>query len=115
MGVLDAASAVFSVEEARSVVREGLAEALDTMAGMCGNPGQDTVFNDYVAPAFQEAVGPVNDGWNDVDIGEYMDFMGEIVDEGNSIMADAYDEAQAILSEIEEALEEAQEDIELEE
>jgi vacuolar-type H+-ATPase subunit H len=34
-----------------------------------------------------------------------MDFMGEIVEEGNQIMADAYEFAQEILSELEEALE----------
>ena len=77
------------------------------MNGMVGNAGQQTVFNDYVAPAFREAAGPINDGWPGVDIGEYMDFMGEIVEEGNSIMEDAYAEAQEILSELEEALEEA--------
>lgn len=96
----------FSIAEARGVVREGLSDALSTMEGMIGNAGQETVFNDYVVPAFREnAQSDIEDGWEDVDIGEYMDFMGEIVDEGNSIMADAYEQAQEILSEAEEAAE----------
>jgi hypothetical protein len=100
-----------SIAEARSVVREGLSEALATMEGMIGNAGQQTVYNDYVVDAFQEnAQADINDGWSDVDIGEYMDFMGEIVDEGNSIMADAYEAAAEILSEIEEAAEGAGDD-----
>jgi hypothetical protein len=97
----------FDIAEAREIVREGLDDALTTMSGMVGNAGQDVVFNDYVEPAFREnAEASIDDGWTDVDIGEYMDFMGEIVEEGNSIMADAYDEAQEILSEAEEAAEE---------
>ena len=101
----------FSIAEARGVVREGLDDALSTMNDMVGNAGQDVVFNDYVVPAFKEnAQADIQDGWTDVDIGEYMDFMGEIVDEGNSIMGDAYDEAQEILSEAEEAFEGAGDD-----
>jgi hypothetical protein len=103
-----ALSGGISIAEAREVVRAGLSDALDTMSGMVGNAGQETVFNDYVVPEFREnAQADINDGWTDVDIGEYMDFMGEIVEEGNSIMAAAYEEAQAILSEIEEAAEAA--------
>jgi hypothetical protein len=105
------ASSGLSIAEARAVVKEGLSEALGTMSGMIGNAGQDAVYNDYVVGAFQEnAQASIDDGWSDVDIGEYMDFMGEIVDEGNSIMADAYDEAAEILSEIEEAAEGAGDD-----
>jgi hypothetical protein len=99
------ASSGLDIAEARDIVREGLKDALSTMDGMVGNAGQQSVFNDYVEPAFIENTGRIEDGWTDVDIGEYMDFMGEIVEEGNSIMADAYDEAQDILSEIEEAME----------
>jgi len=105
-GAFSIASSGLSIAEARSVVKEGLSEALGTMEGMIGNAGQQTVYNDYVVPAFQEnAQADIEDGWSDVDIGEYMDFMGEIVDEGNSIMADAYEAAQEILSEIEAAAE----------
>ena len=109
MGLFDLFSggitAAIDISEARELVNEAFQEALDTMEGMVGNAGQETVFNDYVVPAFQDAKGPIEEGWNEVDIGEYMDFMGEIVDEGNSIMADAYDQAQEILSEAEEAVE----------
>jgi hypothetical protein len=109
MGLFSLFSSVFDagidITEAREIVNEAFMEAIDTMQAMVGNAGQQTVFNDYVVPAFQDAKGPIEDGWNDVDIGEYMDFMGEIVEEGNNIMADAYDEAQEILSELEEEAE----------
>ena len=93
------------IADARELVRQAYNDALDTMEAMVGNAGQAAVFNDYVVPAFQEARGPVQDGWAGVDIGEYMDFMGEIVEEGNAIMEEAYEEAQAMLSELEEAAE----------
>lgn len=105
---LSAISSGFDIAEARNVIREGLEEALLTMESMVGNAGQQAVFNDYVQPQFtQNAQASVNDGWEDVDIGEYMDFMGEIVEEGNQIMADAYQLAEEILSELEEAAEES--------
>lgn len=109
MGLFDiftaAVNSAIDITEARELVNEALQEALGTMEGMCGNEGQLSVFGDYVVPAFEDALGPIGDGWNEVDIGEYMDFMGEIVEEGNSIMSDAYDQAQEILSELEEEAE----------
>ena len=99
-------SSTISISEARSVIRQGLEEALSVMEGMVVNAGQATVFKDYVEPEFRtNAQADIEDGWEDVDIGEYMNFMGEIVEEGNQIMADAYELAQEILSELEEALE----------
>ena len=97
----DAVDIGISYAEAQNIINESFQEALAIMEDMCANEGQTTVYNSYVVPAFQEAKGPIDDGWQDVDIGDYMDFMGEIVDEGNSIMADAYDAAQEILSELE--------------
>lgn len=98
------------VAAARQVVRDGLIEALTTMENMVGNEGQQSIFDSYVSPAFIENIGPIDDGWIDVDIGEYMDFMGEIVGVGNLIMQEAYELAQEILSELEEYLEEAGEE-----
>lgn len=119
MGISDIFNAVFDaiadIGEAREVISTGLQDALSTMEGMVGNEGQESVYQNYVAPAFQDAIGPINDGWPGVDIGEYMDFMGEIVAEGNAIMEEAYEIAQEILSEAEEALEEAEESGDLEE
>lgn len=107
MGLSDAISAGIDIAEAKEVVDEGFSDAISTMEGMTGNAGQDSVLNSYVIPAFEANKGPINEGWSDVDIGEYMDFMGDIVNEGNEIMAAAYDEAQEILSELEELAEEA--------
>ena len=95
-----------SIAEARNVIREGLEESLSVMGAMVGNAGQETVYRDYVIPEFRSnAQADIRDGWEDVDIGEYMDFMGEIVGEGNLIMYTAFQIAEAILSELEEAIE----------
>lgn len=94
---VDIAINLAAKSEAQQIIKEGLAEALYTMENMCGNPGQTSVYENHVAPAFKENLGPIEDGWEDVDIGDYMDFMGEIVGEGNDIMSNAYDEAQQIL------------------
>jgi hypothetical protein len=101
---LEEAAGGLDVAEARELILEAFSEALATMEGMLGNAGQEAVFISYVVPQFSEslAASSINDGWLEVDIGEYMDFMGEIVGEGNSIMEDAYEEAADLLSEIEE-------------
>jgi hypothetical protein len=52
----------------------------------------------------------IEEGWDDVDIGEYMSFMGEIVAEGNAIMEAAYQEAQSIAAEIEDIEAEIEDD-----
>lgn len=76
------------------IIQEGLSEALSTMQSMCANEGQTSVYDSYVVDAFQQnAQASPEDGWEDVDIGGYMDFMGEIVETGNQIMQAAYDEA----------------------
>lgn len=88
-------------ETPREIIISGLEDALSTMEGMVANPGQEAVYKDTIVPAFREnAQASVEDGWEDVDIGEYMDFMGEIVAEGNSIMQDAYDYAEEVQAEI---------------
>jgi hypothetical protein len=97
MGLFDLAFDFVQEQAGKQIIREALGEALSTMESMIGNSGQTTVFNDYVVEAFMDAAqADVEDGWEDVDIGEYMDFMGEIVEEGNNIMADAYDYAAEI-------------------
>lgn len=84
-------------ETPKAIIQSGLAEALSTMETMCGNAGQTSVFNNHVKPNFREnAQADVDAGWTDVDIGEYMDFMGEIVAEGNSIMQATYEYAQEV-------------------
>lgn len=98
---------IVNIAEARLIVNEAFDLALQTMESMIGNAGQAAVFNDYVVPAFNDAKGPINDGWTNVDIGEYMDFMGEIVNEGNVIMQLAYEAAQQFLNELEELAEQA--------
>lgn len=82
-------------ESPKEIIRSGLEDALSTMEGMLGNTGQETIYADYVVQAFMEnAQSDVESGWEDVELDDYMDFMGEIIAEGNAIMQDAYDYAQ---------------------
>ena len=89
------------IQEAEDTIINAYIEAIVTMISMVGNSGQGTVMDTRVIPAFEEAFASSDPetGWEDVDIGEYMVFMGEIVEEGNSIMSEAYDEAASLLSE----------------
>jgi|LakMenEpi03Aug12_release.lakeMendotaPanAssembly.Ray.scaffolds.fasta_scaffold99259_3 hypothetical protein len=80
---------------AQNIVAEAFLEAIETMKLMPANEGQSVVYTEYVLPAFKlqfELQGPDagEEMWNDVDIGVYMDFMGEIVEEGNKIMEEAF-------------------------
>lgn len=84
-------------ESPEEIVQSGLEEALSIMQGMCVNEGQNSVFNDYVEPQFkQNAMNDVESGWENVDVGQYMDFMGAIVAEGNSIMEATYAYARKV-------------------
>jgi hypothetical protein len=90
-------------ESPQAIIQSGLQDALDTMEGMLGNAGQETIYRDYVIEAFRSNVGPVDEGWEEVELDDYMDFMGEIIAEGNAIMDETYDyaqEVQAIESEL---------------
>jgi len=105
MGLADIVQGIENVEEVREIITSAYDVALSTMESMIGNEGQQSIFDTYVVDAFKDNVGPIKDGWEDVNIGDYMDFMGDIVGEGNDIMAEAYDEAEALLNELEEAAE----------
>lgn len=97
-------------EEAFETVESAYYDAMDTMYAMCANEGQETVFEEYIIEAFARAMKQtkLREQWEDVDIGEYMAFMGEIVEEGNNIMADAYDEANSLIDEIDDIKDEIQ-------
>ncbi len=92
-------------EEASQIVEAAFYEAMDTMYGMCGNAGQESVFFNYVMSDFADAMDSteIGDDWPDVDIGEYMVFMGEIVEAGNAIMSEAFDEAASLKGEADDA------------
>lgn len=80
-----------------SIVSDAFAEAVETMTEMIVNEGQRTIFADYIFPEFQAVFEATRqdpcEGWDDVDAGDYADFMGEICEAGNSIMQDAYEYA----------------------
>lgn len=88
-----------AAEESEQLINQAFGVALETMAGMVANAGQESVFNSHVIPGFEDSYANSDPatGWEDVNIGEYMAFMGEIVGEGNQIMAAAYSEAASIL------------------
>jgi hypothetical protein len=99
MGLFSKALEFGLKQQARQIIAEALDEALDTMENMIGNEGQQSVYESYVPEAFtQSAQGDIENGWDEVDIGEYMDFMGEIVGEGNNIMSSAYEYAAEVLA-----------------
>jgi hypothetical protein len=92
-------------EEASQIVEAAFYEAMDTMYGMCGNAGQESVFFNYVMGDFADAMDSteIGEDWPDVDIGEYMVFMGEIVEAGNAIMSEAFQEAASLKGEADDA------------
>lgn len=103
MGLFDLLNIMQDIANVDEIIQEGLQEALGTMESMIGNEGQGAIFESYVAPEFESAAGasPM-EGWPSVDIGDYMDFMGEIVEAGNQIMEGTYDYAMEVLMQQEE-------------
>lgn len=90
-------------ESPQAIIKSGLQDALSTMSGMVANPGQETVYKEYVVEEFtQNSQADVDAGWTDVILPQYSDFMGEIIAEGNSIMQDAYEYAQNVQAVIDE-------------
>jgi hypothetical protein len=88
-------------ETPKQIINSGLQDALSTMSGMVGNPGQQTVYTEYVVQEFvQNAQADVEAGWTNVELPQYSDFMGEIIAEGNSIMQDAYEYAEEVAAAI---------------
>ena len=85
-------------EGIRAFLAQALLEAIEQMSEMIGNAGQESVFVLYIVPGFLQSfsTSTIDDGWEDVDIGEYMSFTGIIVEEGNQMMQDAYEEAAQI-------------------
>jgi hypothetical protein len=89
-------------EKAYAIIISAWFDAIDVMFNITANEGQVAVFEKYVIPYFSvalEEVDPKDPEWPDVDIGEYMYFMGEIVEAGNQIMQQACQEAQGAASE----------------
>ena len=90
-------------ESPQAIIKSGLQDALSTMSGMVGNPGQETVYKEYVVEEFtQNSQAEVEAGWTDVVLTQYSDFMGEIIAEGNSIMQEAYEYAEDVQAVVDE-------------
>jgi hypothetical protein len=90
----------------QKIVMEALEQVIQLMPDMCANEGQTSVIENPGIPEFikNTAEGIQNDyEWEDVDLGDYMDFVGEIVAEGNMIMEDAFAQAKEMQEEQEEA------------
>lgn len=90
----------------QGIIMEALQEVEDLLPSMCANEGQLSVIQDTVIPMFEEnTANTLHDpdlNWEDVDAGDYMDFVGEIVAEGNTIMGSAAEFAQEMQQELEE-------------
>lgn len=101
MGIVNAAMNLLLNTQAQETIKQGLEDALNQMQNMIANEGMQTIFDVHVEPAFIEnAKADPEDGWTEVVLSEYMDFMGNIINEGNSIMNQAYDEAYIILENV---------------
>ena len=90
----------------RMIVYGALDDALQTMEGLCANEGQQATYEKYIPEAFREQTLVVVRGtdyeWDPIDIGfPMMDYMGEIIEEGNQIMTEACEEATELEEEIE--------------
>lgn len=83
---------------AEQIIQEALIRAIATMNNMCSNEGQTSVITNSIIPDFESnAQASPEEGWQDVDAGEYMIFVGQIVEAGNNIMRAAYARALKIL------------------
>lgn len=102
MGLFDLLAVIQDANNAKEIVQQSLEEALSTMESMVANEGQTSVFENYVTPEFEAAASASpEDGWPGVDIGDYMDFMGEIVEAGNQIMEAGYEYAMEVMAGLE--------------
>jgi hypothetical protein len=89
--------AIEQYEEAK--IANAIGDAISSMSGLPVNAGQEAIFQDYIEPAFLSiSTDPDNCNPEQVygDIpGEYLDFMGGIVEEGIDIINQALEEIQA--------------------
>jgi hypothetical protein len=101
MGIVNTAMNLLLKTQAKEIIKEGLDDALNQMQNMVANEGMQTIFDTQVVPEFtNNAKANPEDGWTDVVLSDYMDFMGNLINEGNSIMSQAYDEAYIIVLDI---------------
>jgi hypothetical protein len=92
IGIIAEVAGAYYEEE---LIEQGLEEAIETMESMIGNEGQQSVLETYIIPEFELKASRIKapNDWPGVDPYPYQDFMGEIVEAGNQIMDDAYQEA----------------------
>lgn len=96
MGFVSSVASFVSSILSEGIIGEALDDAISEMEGMCANEGQASALIN-ILPDFEDAAGAsIDEGWQDVDAGPYIDFMGEIVEAGNQIMSHAYAVAQEL-------------------
>lgn len=89
------ASAIIEIvaeELKQEIINEGYEEAISVMESMVVNEGQEAVLSGQIIPDFEirkDSV-PAGEDWPWVSASPYEDFMSEITEAGNSIMARAY-------------------------
>ena len=99
MGLFDFAADLGLNEYAREIIQGGLEEAISTMTSMTANEGQSQALQNLLPEFSAATAASPEDGWPGVDCNPYCDFIGEIIEEGNAIMEDAYDEAAEVAGE----------------
>jgi hypothetical protein len=91
-GLLAAFVEIAAEELKQEIIDEGYEEAISVMESMVVNEGQEAVLSGQIIPDFEirkDSV-PAGEDWPWVSASPYEDFMSEITEAGNSIMARAY-------------------------
>jgi hypothetical protein len=79
------------------IIQESIQEALYTMEGMIGNPGQQAIFERYLSPAFiSEAEASINTGEMQIPSFEYIEAVEIITQQGIEIVNRAHRRAQRL-------------------
>jgi hypothetical protein len=79
------------------VIQNAINDALTTMQGMVGNPGQQAIYERYLEPAFvQEAQASINDNQMRTPNFKYREAVEIITETGVEIVNRAHEQVEAI-------------------
>jgi hypothetical protein len=79
------------------IILEAIEDALNTMEGMVGNPGQQAIFERYLSPAFiSEAEASIDTGEMQMPNFEYIEAVEIITQQGVEIVNRAHRQAQRL-------------------
>ena len=79
------------------IIQEAIEDALNTMEGMVGNPGQQAIFERYLSPAFiQEAEASIDTGQMNTPTFQYIEAVEIITQQGVEIVNRAHQQAKRL-------------------